>query len=154
MRKFLYFIIILIILDLLAFGFLFFKMESEKQKFINNFEFQKKQLIYDVAYVLGLFARDKVLSESFPENVRNYLNELVRNDKNLELILISDSSGKVIFSTNVAYEGKNIDEIFSENITSLVDYEIKNTEDKVVLNMPISEFNKKILYLRIEYKRR
>lgn len=129
-------------------------MEGEKQKFINNFEFQKKQLVYDVAYVLGLFARDKVLSESFPENVRNYLNELVRSDKNLELILISDSSGKVIFSTNVAYEGKNIDEIFSENITSLVDYEIKNTEDKIVLNMPISEFNKKILYLRIEYKRR
>ncbi|MDT7879832.1 MAG: hypothetical protein RQ990_03135 [Candidatus Hydrothermia bacterium] len=154
MRKILYFIIILIVLDLFILGFFFFKMESEKQKLINNFENQKNQLVYDLGYVVALFARDKILSESFPENVRNYLNELVRSDKNLELILIADSSGKVLFSTNVAYENKQIDEIFSENITSLVDYELKSNEDKVVLNMPISEFNRRILYLRIEYKRR
>jgi len=154
MKKILYFIIFLIVLDLFILGFFFFKMESEKQKFINNFEIQKKQLVYDIGYLVGLFTRDKILSESFPENVRSYLNELVRSDKNLELILISDSSGKVIFSTNVTYENKQVNEIFSENITSLVDYELKSNEDKIILNMPISEFNRRILYLRIEYKRR
>jgi uncharacterized membrane protein YvbJ len=50
MRKILYFIIILIVLDLFILGFFFFKMESEKQKLINNFENQKNQLVYDLGY--------------------------------------------------------------------------------------------------------
>ncbi len=154
MKKILYFVLFIIVLDLIILGYLFFRFESQKNALVNKYDAQKQQFVYDLGYLIGLFARDKVLSESFPESVRNYLNELVRNDKNLELILIADSIGNIIFSTNVAYEGKKIDEIFSENITSLVDYELKSNNDKIVLNMPISEFNKKLLYIRIEYKRR
>jgi len=151
MRKFFIFLIIVIILDLALIGYFFFRFENEKKTIIQNLTYN---LVYDFGYTLGLFSRDKILSESFPENVRNYLNELVRKDENLNLILIADSTGKVIFSTNVAYENKPINDIFSENITDLVEYEIKSKDNLIILNMPISEFNKKLLYIRIEYKRR
>ncbi len=154
MKKILYFVLFVIVLNSIILGYLFFRFENQKNELANKYNVQKQQLVYDLGYLIGLFARDKVLSESFPESVRNYLNELVRSDKNLELILIADSSGNVLFSSNVAYEGKNINEVFSENITSLVDYELKANENSIVLNMPISEFNKKLLYIRIEYKRR
>ncbi len=153
MRRFIYFVIILIFLNLFLLGYMFFKFNSEKQNIIRKYELREQNLVYNLGYVIGLFARDKILSETFPENVRNYLNDLIRSDKNLDLILIADSVGRVTYSSNVSYETRNIDEIFSENITSLVNYELKSFEDKIVLNMPISEFNKKLLYIRIEYKK-
>jgi hypothetical protein len=142
-----------VLINVFVIGYLFFKFEGQKQRIINGFELERQSFVYNLGYTIGLFVRDKVLSESFPDGIRNYLNELVRNNKNLDLILIADSLGNVIYSSNVAYENKNINELFSENITSLVNYQLKSSKDKIILNMPISEFNKKLLYIRIEYKK-
>lgn len=154
MRKFFLFLIFLVLLNIGFLGYIFYKLESEKGKLIQDLEIEKQKMIYSIGYLVGLLSRDKMLSEAFPDNLRTYFNELVRNDRNLSLILIADLSGKIVLSTNVRYEGMNLDSAFLEDITSLINYEVKEKENLLVLNMPVSEFNKKLLYVRIEYKRR
>ncbi|MCS7244991.1 MAG: hypothetical protein N2504_04205 [candidate division WOR-3 bacterium] len=144
----------MILLNIGFLWYMFYRFEAEKKKSIQSIEIERQEMVYSIGYLIGLLSRNKMLSEAFPDNLRSYFNELVRNDRNLNLILVADSSGRILLSTNVKYEGMNLDSAFFEEITSLTNYEIKQKGNLIVLNMPISEFNKKLLYVRVEYKRR
>jgi len=159
--------ILIILLSLLLIIFYVvsnYKLNKAEKNYKENYaSLKEKAYLFNSErdlYYLNLVAQTfsfAILSEMIRNNYENisiYATSVIRRDKNMQEILVANSMGDVVISTNKKYENTSIRDYLLINYITIKDIKIvpdQNSETLTIVS-PIKAINENIGYLVIKYK--
>ena len=154
MKKWVLFILLWLLSLVGVWGYTTFKYNEEKNQLLQSIEKRTpiKSLLLDFGYILGVYATDKVVSQDLGA-LRFHINYLAREDKNIQLIMVVDSDGIVLLSTDVTQEGEDAKNILGYDPMDIGKMALEDKGDYFVVHVPLIKYSTKIGYIRIEYRK-
>ena len=132
------------------------KTDHAEQKKQMNAQFANRYAEQSAAYLKNLakpyvWALRTEMMQGNINQLNQYNNDMVKQ-KNFQLVMVADTKGVIISSTDKKYEGKNLSALQMENYLGTDSTVVAKTADSLlVMASPIMSFNSKLGTLLIRY---
>ncbi|MDF1699235.1 MAG: hypothetical protein P1U56_25495 [Saprospiraceae bacterium] len=145
-------------------GFLWVSKGIALKKQVKTFETEKAKIVEDAKSTLltntnghleltmktFVWAVRSEITRGNQEQVDQYFNQLVKSEKVEEIILV-DTNGKVLISTNKKNEGIKLETDYAEDVSKVKEVTIINKTDQQVVAAPVLSIDSRVGTLIVLY---